>query len=145
MHASATFQVSLVQATSAPEAVPTYRHSKTYSLSYHVDVTAGMPIKCITSCSHDIDDSVTVMSKGATVSVNDTGKPMSHNADLPCLSVCTPRRAEAKMILRASVQMLSCCLTDCVLPHNYMAISGICCMLCFMRCIDVVGFHAILP
>lgn len=73
-----------VQAVAGPEAAPNYTNKKTYNLSYHIDVTGSSPIKAVTSGSHNIDDSLTIINKGATVTIGEDGP-----SNIPV--VCTRR------------------------------------------------------
>ena len=63
-----------MQAEAGPEATPTYTNKRTYALSYHVDVTGSGPVKAVTSGSHKIDDSLTIISNGAAVTIGENGQ-----------------------------------------------------------------------
>ncbi|KAL3131752.1 hypothetical protein ABBQ38_007471 [Trebouxia sp. C0009 RCD-2024] len=74
---TATWVPPYVQAAGVREAEaglepsPTYTNKSTYGLSYHVDVTSSGSVKAVTSGSHNIDESVTIINKGATVTIRD--------------------------------------------------------------------------
>lgn len=69
-----------MQAEAGLEPSPTYTNKSTYGLSYHVDVTSSGSVKAVTSGSHNIDESVTIINKGATVTIRDNGQSVLH----PC-------------------------------------------------------------
>ena len=56
------------------EAAPTFTDDLTCSMSYHVYVTGSSPVKAVTSASHDIEEGLTIINKGATVTISESGQ-----------------------------------------------------------------------